>query len=354
MAVGTGSCVKGVLSQPKSCKPAKRARTGHDRARKVTWSSHLCLYEFETDPPHLPLSSELLIPEWERVVDHSRDMLGRDADFDASINYPPGASQDWESVRHPPRASRRHSVVRNSRSAAYALRRGLDLERVHGVNECCHKPAIVIFWDNGVAEKVEYAWEGYTSTKGLPRVPKASSVKQWSLPDALSIKQHLGKLNFAVDVHEFGTLPDPQDNFVNEEIPLDQLPYVEELRRPFLFPSKVATPWLAARPVPSPMEDAEFSKLDGGFDRPANPAMLTVPPPSPWLVTDMWLADTGACEDLCPEGDMKKVWSHNKIKPRVFETANGELTVDKSLTFSDAINGMPLNPCSQQGLSRDP
>ena len=67
--------------------------------------------------------------------------------------------------------------------------------------------------------------------------------------------------------------------------------------------------------------------------------------PSPFDLSEEWLADTGTTDDLRPRTDEQKVDLPVKgLKPRIFETAKGLLKVDKSLMLSNAINDMDVVP----------
>ena len=68
--------------------------------------------------------------------------------------------------------------------------------------------------------------------------------------------------------------------------------------------------------------------------------------PSPFDLSEEWLADTGATDDLCPMTDAQKVDNSavKTLRPRIFETAKGLMKVSKPLLLSKAINDMDVQP----------
>ena len=284
------------------------------------------------------------------MVDESQD---DDPDYDEA-QLLAGNFDEWEVIVKPPQAHSQHTQKANDRSLAYARRRALDLERAPGVNDKLFDPAVVIFWDGGLAEKVEYGFTDYTSKKGLPRPPKVKDVKRWSRPDALSIKSHIRKAPQHITLEEFGTEdPDGDDPF-SPEIPLDELPYVEELRPSGHVPTRIAAHF-GGRFVDGDdhyhedlTADASVGahECEGILPRPNKAMAAAAMRPSPFDLSDEWLADTGASDDLCPVTDAQKVDKSAVItlRPRVFETAKGLMKVSQSLLLSRAINNMDLQP----------
>ena len=99
-------------------------------------------------------------------------------DSDQDYDDQAGPFDDWESIVKPPQSHPLHTGKANDRSMAYARRRALDLERAPGVNDNFYEPVMILFWDDGLAEKVEYGFTDYTSKRGLPRPPKIKDVKR--------------------------------------------------------------------------------------------------------------------------------------------------------------------------------
>ena len=80
------------------------------------------------------------------------------ADSDEDDDVLAGDFEDWDSIVKAPKNHPLHTERANDRSLAYARRRALDLERAPGVTTQYFDPVVVIFWDGGLAEKVEYGF----------------------------------------------------------------------------------------------------------------------------------------------------------------------------------------------------
>ena len=303
--------------------------------RHVRWARSFEITEFSQRSPS---DTILQLPSWDIPVSQGRFRRPK-----------AGSAVPWDDIVLSPRADRHHNARANDRAAAYAYRRALDLERVPGVCDHLPDPAIIIFWDGGVAEKVEYAFQDYTSKRGLPRPPKTKDTRTWSRPDALSIKSHLKKMGLRFRFFEFGNSGREIGDSTVQETPLEELPYVDELRYPHRYPRHVATTYGTTEPMIEDEVDAGQAAHEWEDHTPRSErsiALAAAPALScPFDLQKEWLADTGTCDDLCPSDAKRKVCNPVKrLKPREFETAGGKLKVDQSLVLSKSINDMELEP----------
>ena len=167
-AVNLNRSIKGILLSDAGGPPkAKRQRLSR---RSTSWAAGFDYVEFNSkrSPAHTIKQCMQNLD----MVDESQD---DDPGYDEA-QLIAGNFDEWETIVLPPQAHPMHTGKANDRSLAYARRRALDLERAPGVNDMLFDPAVVIFWDGGLAEKVEYGFTDYTSKKGLPRPPKIRDV----------------------------------------------------------------------------------------------------------------------------------------------------------------------------------
>ena len=172
------------LDGPRRKRPRKSRKT-------ITWATNFDFVEFNSKKTRSNTINNCM---------QGTDVVSDDYD---DYDFLPGFVEDWELIVQPPQFDPLHTKKANDRSMAYARRRALDLERVPGVNDVDYDPVIVVLWDEGLAEKVEYGFTDYTSKRGLPRPPKVKDVKRWSRPDALSIKSHVMNMTPHILLEEF-------------------------------------------------------------------------------------------------------------------------------------------------------
>ena len=298
--------MKGILlATPGGPPRTKRQRLSR---KTVSWVANFDYVEFNSR--RSPANTIKQCMQTLDMVDESQDDC---PDYDEDQLYA-GNFEDWASIVKPPQAHSLHTPKANSRSMAYARRRALDLERAPGVHDKQFDPAVVIFWDGGLAEKVEYGFTDYTSKRGLPRPPKVRDVKRWSRPDALSIRSHIQRAPKHIILEEFGTDDLDEDDPFTPEIPLDKLPYVEELRTSSHSPTKIAT-CFGERPlngddVCDDVMTADASvgahECEAVSPRSDKAMAATAVRPCPFDLSEEWLADTGTTDDLCPHTDEQR------------------------------------------------
>ena len=110
----------------------------------------------------------------------------------------------WDEIVGIPQAHDGHAQESNDRSMAHARRRALDLEMMVSGGPAFPKPTIVLFWNSGVAEKVEHPWPEKTlwTKRGLPRPPDRSRQSYWNKDDVLVDKQEVRKTEDFVSIGE--------------------------------------------------------------------------------------------------------------------------------------------------------